>query len=1137
MNLIVEEFKHNNGVNALLNRMPGLASLSLDEEAIIIATTFSLESKPMIVVRDNLYDATLLYNKVVSLIEETVLFQSEDSLRVEAIASSPEIKAERLDNLYNILTKRCLVITHFTALVRYLPNPSVFKDRIIKLSVDQEVAINDLKEMLIKAGYQLVARVDQPLTFAIRGGVIDIYSINHNHPFRIEFFDDFIESIRYFSLESQMTVSSISEAVIIPATDIMFSDEELSEIVLKTNDRLQGYSSDSRYYELKENIDRQIDYLNNRLTENSHYTYYGYLQRNYTLVDYFDDVFIVLNSYSNGKNNYLTMAKEAVSYIQEMFSDNKMLPVFKVYEELDTVISNKDVYDIEAFIPLKGGIDTQINATSMVKQDLPTALTIISNEATNKKVLLLLKDREIKQVVNLLIEAGQKYSIVTDISEIDIGINILHSDANISLSYLDLVIYSSYELFDSVVRKTRYTNKFLKSQTLSDFKELCKLDYVVHNLYGVGQYLGIETKEINGLNKDFLKIVYKGNDELLVPLEQFSLVRKFISSQGAPPKLNKLGTNQWEKTKERVKNSVKDIAARLIKLYSQREQTSGFAFSKDTPLQEEFDNDFEYTLTSDQEKSINEIKEDMEKSRPMDRLLCGDVGFGKTEVAMRAAFKAIVDKKQVAFLCPTTILSRQHYENFLKRFSNFPVRIAVLNRFVLPSEQKLIIEAVKRGQIDILIGTHRILSSDVLFSDLGFLIIDEEQRFGVEHKEKIKELKTNVDVLSLSATPIPRTLQMSLIGIRSLSQLNTPPVHRLPIQTYVVEKNNELVLEVIKRELARSGQVFYLNNNIDNVYSIAAKLQLKLPDIGVGVVHGRMNREEIEDVMDKFSSKEIKILVCTTIIETGIDFSNANTIIIDRADTFGLSQLYQIRGRVGRSDRLAYAYLMYNPSKQLSEIATKRLQAIKDFTQLGSGYKIAMRDLTIRGAGDLLGGQQSGFIDTVGIDMYIELLNEAIREERGEVVEQAPQTVRPQLDINAYIPEYFTDYDMEKLNLYQQIDKASTIEALVSLHNEVNDFFGKLPKEVDLLFEKKKLEILLDDKIIKNFKFKNDKIELTYATDWSSNINGVHLFETINKIDRDIQIKYMKQSIIITINKTKNWLSEMITVLKATRQM
>ena len=639
------------------------------------------------------------------------------------------------------------------------------------------------------------------------------------------------------------------------------------------------------------------------------------------------------------------------------------------------------------------------------------------------------------------------------------------------------------------------------------------------------------------MHKDFLRVVYKGNDELLVPLEQFRLVRKFVSREGVVPKLNKLGSHDWEKTKQRLKENVNEIADRLVKLYSQREENIGYAYGPDSVLQQEFEDDFEYELTPDQALAVQEVKKDMMQPKPMDRLLCGDVGFGKTEVALRAAFKAITEGKQVAFLCPTTILSLQHTATAMKRFENFPIRVEVLNRFVVESKQKEILRELKEGKVDMIIGTHRILSKDVQFHDLGLLVIDEEQRFGVEHKEKIKEMKESVDVLSLSATPIPRTLQMSLIGIRSLSQLETPPSNRMPVQTYVIEKNRALVKEVIERELARQGQVFYLFNNIQEIYNVARQIKQDVPEAEIAVAHGKMSRDEIEEVMMQFTDNEVNVLICTTIIETGIDIPNANTILIENADTFGLAQLYQIKGRVGRSDRVAYAYLMVRPRKQVNEIAQKRLQAIKEFTELGSGYKIAMRDLTIRGAGDLLGPSQSGFIDTVGIDMYIEMLQEAIAEKKGEVKPEVKEPVRSQVQVDGYIPKQFAPLDFEKISLYQRIDAAQDEDQLIALKEETQDYFGKMPKSVGLLFEKKRLDILLNEPRVDSFRDVKNQMEIIFSKAFSDHIDGVKLFETFTTISKDIQLRYVQGRIIVRLPKKGNELALAIEVLDQSKKL
>ncbi|MBR4422423.1 MAG: transcription-repair coupling factor, partial [Erysipelotrichaceae bacterium] len=700
-----------------------------------------------------------------------------------------------------------------------------------------------------------------------------------------------------------------------------------------------------------------------------------------------------------------------------------------------------------------------------------------------------------------------------------------------AIDELDLAVYTDKEIFKQKTHTGRFAHKYAEARTLNSYEELNPGDYVVHDQYGIGRFVAIEKRTVNNIECDYLKIIYKGNDELLVPLSQFSLVRKYVSSEGAIPKLHKLGSKEWVETKRRVEENVNDLAEKLIELYSIRDTEIGFAFSKDNEMTKEFEDAFEFELTPDQVVAIEEVKEDMESRKPMDRLLCGDVGFGKTEVAIRAAFKAVNDDKQVAYLCPTTILSFQHFDTFKKRFANFPVRVELLNRYIPADKQRRIIEDLVAGKVDILIGTHRILSKDIVYKDLGLLIIDEEQRFGVEHKERIKQLKNTIDVLSLSATPIPRTLQMSLVGIRGLSTLDTPPSNRYPVQTYVVHKNDNLIEEVILRELEREGQVFYLFNNVDLIYALAHKIKERIPYANVGVAHGQMDRQEIEDVMYRFYNNEINVLICTTIIETGLDIPNANTIIIENAQNFGLSQLYQIKGRVGRSDRVAYAYLIIPEKKQLNENSLKRLEAIKEFTSLGSGYKIAMRDLTIRGAGDLLGEKQSGFIDNVGLDLYLAMLNKAISKAKGEETEEEEHKPNINIPLSSYIPDDFSDNDYDKLSLYHELYDVKDGKELFEFYLKIMDQYGKLPKEVEALFNKKKLELLYNLNLVDKVVNTKGKFMVTLSKEYSDHIDGVKLFGYCNELSRDIDITYKNSRLTISIDNQKESISKLFKLI------
>lgn len=1145
MKAILKRLENNPAILSILSEESKLGNLSLSEEALLLATAFQRKPQNMVIVKQNLYTAQKLYERLLGLGDLPVLlFSVEESLRVEAIASSPEQKASQIEVMAALQQKTpCICITHTAGVMRFLSDPLLFQQHSIHLKQDDEISYEHLKTLLFEAGYTHVSRVDQPLCYAARGGIVDVYSMNYEYPLRIEFFDNIIESIRYFDITTQRTIQIVEEAVIIPATELLFSNDEISCIMEAVNTSLEKQKKTLQgtfRTTLENSINQDLDNLCNHIQEGNLYKYFAYLKKNFTILDYIEDPFVMLASEEEIKDSYKRIQEETIAYIQEMSQEGLSLPKYGLFSDIMQDIVRYRHIRIGMFVDYKQPISSGILLQTPGDNNFNRIMETVIKETTKRDVVIALSHNELNQVTTYLQDNDVAYTIFQAEESIPHGLSIIQQPIveGFVLSNEKVSVYTAKELFHVQAKMSRFSNKFKDAETLHSYQELVNGDYIVHNQHGVGKYLGIVNKEIDGIHKDFLHIAYKGDDVLLVPLEQFKLIRKFMSKEGATPKLNKLGSGDWEKTKSKVSGKIAELADRLISLYATREDNIGYAFHEDSPFQAQFEDDFDYELTRDQDKAVREIKRDMEMAKPMDRLLCGDVGFGKTEVAARAAFKAVIDNKQVAFLCPTTILSLQHYKTFKKRYRNFPVRIEVINRFVSSAETKAILKDVKEGKVDILIGTHRLLSKDVAFKDLGFLVIDEEQRFGVEHKEKIKEFKSSVDVLSLSATPIPRTLQMSLIGIRSLSQLDTPPLNRMPVQTYVIEKNDSIIKEIIQRELARDGQVFYLFNNVKEIYNVTRKLRDALPDVEIGVAHGQMNRDEIENVMLQFTENKYHILVCTTIIETGIDIPNANTIIIDQADRFGLSQLYQIKGRVGRSDRLAYAYLMYSPQKQLSEIATKRLKSIKEFTQLGSGYKIAMRDLTIRGAGDMLGPQQAGFIDTIGIDMYIEMLNSAIMERKGEKPKEEPvEMKKANAKIDAYIPQQFAPEDYEKISLYQRMEAISTKQELLDMMEEVADNYGKLPNAVALLFEKKRLDILINEKHIENFREKPNEVELIFTQTWSDNIDGVVLFELMTTICSDALLRYTNQKITMKIAKRKNWLAIVVQILEMTKSL
>lgn len=1105
--------KENKALEQIQKKKSPIAISSTIQEALLMALSYQQKPRPMIVLKSNLYLAQQFYERLTSFLseKECSLFGTDESLRVEAIASSPELSAQQVDTLFSLQKHpNQIVVTCPSAYLRFLPLPSQFKEASIHLKINEEWSIKVLKEKLLASGYHQQAHVDQPLSFAIRGGIVDVYSINYDHPIRLEFFDTQIESIRFFDENIQRTIGTIEEVEIVPASIVFFSSNQIGDIRKGIQQDLERNPN----VFLQDELMTTIQAMEAHLFDKSMYPYYAFVPNMAGLWDYMEDAELFISDEILVNDAIKRLKEDTISYIQEMVQENKLLPRFDLWHDLERSMPASRCYYGDSY----GDLVSHIEEVYLPNELLEKRIQIAQKQ---KVTVFVLNKKEIQRIREILDHEKIEYRFLKEKEEIEKEALYLYEadwSQGFFLADQEVAVYTARELFEVHHRKGRYENKFRNAEIIHAYQELEPKDYVVHANYGVGQYMGIETKEINHIKRDFLRIIYKANSELLVPLEQFRLVRKFVSREGVVPKLNKLGSGDWEKTKTKLQKNVEEVATRLLNLYSSREQHIGYAFSKDTEETKKFEDAFPYDLTEDQKKAMVEIKKDMESSKPMDRLLCGDVGFGKTEVSIRASFKAVIDHKQVVVLCPTTILAEQHFSTFKNRYKDFAVRIEVLDRFVQKDKQQEILEDLEKGNVDILIGTHRVLSKDVHFKDLGLLVIDEEHRFGVEHKEKIKELRNGVDVLALSATPIPRTLQMSLIGVRSLSQLETPPLNRYSVQTYVVEKNQALIVDAIQKELSRKGQVFYLYNNIEFIYNRARTLQKELPDARIGVVHGKLGRDEIEDIMWRFNHQEIDILVTTTIIENGIDIPNVNTILIEDAQNFGLSQIYQMKGRVGRSNRLAYAYLLIPSRKQLSEVAQKRLQAVKEFAKLGSGYKVAMRDLTIRGAGDLLGSSQSGFIDTVGIDFYIEMLEAAIEAKRNhQPIQKKEPKVKNNIQVSSYIPTGFAADDFDKLDLYQRIDALCHQQELEDYKLEIKDQYGRLPKEVEMIFDKKALDIALSENHVQHYLQTDKATEITFSPLFSQSVDGIRLFSLYSDLSKDIQLKYLNRSITVMI--------------------
>ena len=1125
--------KQNLAFKALLNGKGNIVVNDVSDEALLLTSAFLKLKRNIVVVKANQYEANMLYQKVMLLNEKDVsLFAVDESYRIEALAASPELLGQRIDTMYQ-LTKNepRILITHSQAIIRHLPTKQLFIDNCLKIKVGMQIDIYDLKASLLKSGYQSAIRVDQPFYFSKRGGVIDVFSIQYENPIRIEFFDDEIESIRFYNQNTQRTIENIDEITILPASDILYDDQEVTKVISKINDLRDSQVEilDELYLEdflNKVSIDQEN--LRNHDTSFSMYSYYNLFNQTTSIGDYLDDPLIILSNSQDINFAYKNYLEENFYYYQELINVGKSVKGLNLFRDLYEV-TDKATIEFKSFATDEKDVIFNGRTIMIDSQDEKMLISQIRSYLKLSTVIIALDDeRQIRLISELLNRHELLYTMLDNSGEFYPGLNLVIDKIGFGFELVDenIVVISSNELFKTKnVKKPKYF-KYKNAKVLKDYQELEVGDYVVHDNYGIGQYLGIKTLEVQGVHRDYLYVAYAGDDTLYIPVEQFNLVRKYSSSEGKVPKINKLGSSQWQKAKAKARNKVDDIADKLIEIYAARMNQTGYAFPVDNEMQLEFENAFGYELTEDQVRSVKEIKEDMEKPQPMDRLLCGDVGFGKTEVALRAVFKAILGNKQVAFLCPTTILSMQHYKTMLDRFENFPVKVALLNRFTSTKQKNQILKDLKEGNIDLLVGTHRILSKDVEFKDIGLLCIDEEQRFGVKQKEKIKEYRKTIDVLTLSATPIPRTLQMSLMGIRGLSQIETPPKNRQPVQTYVIEKNDVLIKQIIERELARDGQVFYLHNRTSNIANTADKIGRMVPGAKVVVGHGKMDKNEIEDVMMRFVNKEYNVLICTTIIETGIDIPNANTIIVENADKFGLSQLYQIKGRVGRSNRGAYAYLLYNPSKVLTEEASKRLKAIKEFTELGSGYKIAMRDLAIRGAGDILGGTQSGFIDSIGFDMFMKILQDSVNQKMGKQ-EQEIDIKNVNVNVDGYIHHDYVSSDIEKLELYQRLDNTKTISAIDHLKTEFIDYYGKLPAEVAALIEKRKLDILASSKIIDVLEEKKGNIEITFSSDYSKNVKGDQLFELVNRLFTRPRFKQIDNKIAIILPKGDQWLNRL----------
>lgn len=1142
-NNIFELILKSNAATSLLEKKGTFCVNDTTGISLLFSAIFTKKPGKYTIICSNLYTAQKVSDFISSLVgnDNVFLYPVDDLLRSDLIASSKEFLAQRLYVLNKIQkSSKFILVTHPTAVMSAVPTKDEFNDKCLSIQIGDHYKISSLKEALIKAGYQHVNKIDQSMQFASRGDIFDIFSVNYDRPVRIEFFDDEVESIHYFDIATQTSLESLGEINVLPATDCLFEKEEIELYKNKVFnqlklDRLELGNETADL--LEQNISRDIE----RMEENSYtprlYKYFRSVKnKTSSVLDYFDSDIIFLSNKKQIKIAEEYAINEARNYLRESFEKGNLPSRLELYETLSKVLGGrKNILSSEIFRERNSDIEFQINPLLFNKGNLSTLEMVVETylPLAKKVVFAVSNVQQFNLVKNYLDDKKIKYDSLKSLAipEQKVGIAIFSLEEGFEIGDQGIFFISSKELFGFQSRSSRFSSRFKEGVILKNYDDLRPGDYVVHEYYGIGQFLEIQTIEVDGVHRDYLRIAYAGTDILYIPLSQFRLVRKYAGREGASPKLSHLNSKDWEKTKKKIKERVNELADRLYQLYSERASIKGFAFEEDGELQQEFENEFPYELTADQKQSIEDIKKDMESETVMDRLLCGDVGFGKTEVAFRAAFKAILSGKQVAILCPTTLLARQHYELAQTRFQGFDVNTAIISRLVPERQQKIYMKGIADGSIHLVIGTHRLLSKEFNFKDLGLLIVDEEQRFGVEQKERIKELKSNIDVLSLSATPIPRTLQMSLIGVRQVSQITTPPIDRSPIQTYVAPYNFGVAKELMERELTRKGQVFYIHNTVYSINQVANKIQRAIPYANIGIVHGQMDKDDIEDVMLRFYNGEIDILVATSIIENGIDVPNANLIIIEDADHFGLSQLYQIKGRVGRGNRIAYAYLFYNEFKQINKNAERRLKAIQDFVELGSGYKIAQRDLMIRGAGDILGPEQAGFIDSVGLDLYMKLLKEVIEEKKTGVAPEEPKPVTL-FNIDAYIPSSYAGNE-DKIQLYQEIESAKTIQDLNQIRKQVRDIYGRLPDEVVSLLDKRKVDIYMDgeefDKVVEY----QDKIELVLSPKFSeTNGIGNALFECLQPYLEKITVTYLQKVLRIRLKKEGNWLKDLEAIVE-----
>ena len=1079
-------------------------------EVQFIQATAEFSKKPICIVTYNEIQAKQIIENLKYFSEKIVYFPKKEIVTYDYVAESKNLPYERIEALNQILRKRNLiVVTTIEGLMQKIPTKEVLYKNTLDFKVGDIYKIEDLKQKLVDLGYTRYDLIDGRGEFSIRGGIVDI-SINHVQGVRIEFWGDEIDSIRKFNIVSQRSTENLEKFTIYPAHEYIL-EKPIEQVCKNIKEKIYNEA-------LEESIEQDLEQISNGNYISKIDKYFDSFYENQTnLLSYLSDNYLIcIDEISKVRQRAINIQKDNENIDMLLTEKEKIVPeaIRNMYTigRIEELLDKKQIVYLEKQDRTKEIQSTEYNFIYKDKRYFKSETEelikdINKAQAEQKNIYILVESQDkAKKICALLdenkianrFESKLDKTIITREKSQIVTVSLGKLSSGFECFDINLLVISANEIIEGEKRK-RHTSSAFKQAEKVVYADLKVGDYVVHSNYGIGIFVGVNTITADDTTKDYIKIKYQGDDVLYVPTNQLDSVRKYIGGEEQGLKINKLGSKEWANTKSRVKKNLREVAQELIELYAKREHATGFAYPKDTPWQDQFEGSFPYQETDDQLRCIEEVKKDMELQKPMDRLLCGDVGYGKTEVAMRAAFKAVMGGKQVAYLVPTTVLAEQQYQSFKERMREFPIRIEALNRFKTPKEQAEIVKKLKLGEIDIVVGTHRILSKDIEFKDLGLLIIDEEHRFGVKAKEKIKQYKNNIDVLTMTATPIPRTLHMSIVGVRDMSVIYDPPQNRKPVQTYVLEYDEEVVKEAITKELERGGQVFYLFNNVENIQRKAEMIRDLVPEAKVDYAHGRMSGEKIEEIMQDFVEQKTNVLVCTTILESGIDIPNANTIIVENADRMGLAQLYQIRGRVGRSDRQAYAYITYKRDKLLSEVADKRLKAIKEFTEFGSGFKIAMRDLEIRGAGSLLGEIQHGHMEQVGYDTYCNLLNEVISEIQGKEIKKEIE-VQIDLDVTSYIPDTYISDSSQKIEIYQNIALCRTEEDIQNVIDEVIDRFGNMPNELENLIEIARIKSLCKEKFVSKISSKKGFAIFTFEND-NFNVDVSELLKTYkNKI-------------------------------------